>query len=253
MKKDRLNTILELVKTGDEISVDYLANILNVTPKTIRLDLTKLEDAGVIRRTYGGVIGIQPKSDILYPTISYKGRMASEKKEIAKKALNLIKPYSTICLDDGSTTLELARMLGDFPLNVITHDISIVTELGNKPNIHLVVVGGIVTKSEIGGLIVHGDDAVKMIKRYNADLAFLGTACVDCKGGYSIYQLGHKDVKRAYISISSKSICLADSNKFNQIGFTKFASPSEIKTIITDNSIKKDTYTIYTRKGFEIL
>lgn len=253
MKKDRLNTILELTKTGDEISVDYLANILNVTPKTIRLDLTKLEDAGVIRRTYGGVIGIQPKNDILYPTIGYKGRMVSEKKEIAKKALNLIKPYSTICLDDGSTTLELARMLGDFPLNVITHDISIVTELGNKPNIHLVVVGGIVTKSEIGGLIVHGDDAVKMIKRYNADLAFLGTACVDCKGGYSIYQLGHKDVKRAYISISSKAICLADSNKFNQIGFTKFASPSEIKTIITDNSIKKDTYTIYTRKGFEIL
>ena len=110
-----------------------------------------------------------------------------------------------------------------------------------------------IKKGEIGGLIVHGDDAVKMIKRYNADLAFLGTACVDCKGGYSIYQLGHKDVKRAYISISSKSICLADSNKFNQIGFTKFASPSEIKTIITDNSIKKDTYTIYTRKGFEIL
>ena len=253
MKNERLNKILELVKNSDEISVEYLADLLNVTSKTIRLDLTKLEDAGVIRRTYGGVIAIQPKGDVLYPTTSYKGRMASEKKEIAKKALQLIKPYSTICLDDGSTTLELARMLGEFPLNVITHDISIVTELGNKPNIHLVVVGGIVTKSEIGGLIVHGDDAVKMIKRYNADLAFLGTACVDFKAGYSIYQLGHKDVKRAYISISSKSICLADSNKFGQIGFTKFASPSEIKAIITDNSIKKEVSNLYTRKGFVIL
>lgn len=253
MKKDRLNTILDLVKSGDVISVDYLSNLLNVTPKTIRLDLTKLEDAGVIRRTYGGVMSVQPKNDTLYPTDRYKRRMASEKKEIAKRALGLIKPYSTICLDDGSTTLELARMLGEFPLNVITHDINIATELGNKPNIHIVVMGGIVTKSEIGGLIVHGDDTVKMIKKFNADIAFLGTACVDYKAGYTIYQLGHKDVKRAYISISSKAICLADSYKFGQVGFTKFAGPTEIRTIITDSSIKKEMYALYTKKGFEII
>ena len=251
--KDRLEIILDLVKKEDVVTVDYLSKILNVTPKTIRLDLTKLEDAGVIRRTYGGVIGVKPKVDNLYPSNNYKDRKINEKKEIAKIALKMIKPNSTICLDDGSTTLQLAQLLGEFPINVITHDLGIAMELGNKSNIRLAVIGGIVTKSDVGGLIMRGEESIKMIKSFNADICFIGTSCVDSKKGYTIYQLGDKDIKRAYLSISSRAICLADSDKFNQIGFTKFASPKDIKTIVTDKNLKDTTYDIYKNKGFNII
>ena len=253
MKNQRLEMILELVQNEGEITVEELSQKFKVTPKTIRLDLTKLEDAGVIRRTFGGVIGIQSKKNILFPNYHYNERKIIEKKAIATKALKLIKPNSTICLDDGSTTLELAKILGDFPVNVITHDINIINELGNKPNIHLVIIGGIVEKSEIGNLIVRGEDAIKMIKRFSADICFIGTSCVDFKNGYTIYQLGYKEIKRSYLSIAKKAICLADSDKFNQVGFTKFATPKEIKTIVTDDNLKIETLNLYKQKGFNII
>lgn len=56
----------------------------------------------------------------------------SEKQEIAAHALKFIQPGDVIALDGGSTTLEIARLLENKPLTVITNDLFIINELTKK-------------------------------------------------------------------------------------------------------------------------
>ena len=49
----------ELLRTA-EVSVDHLAERLEVSTATIRRDLTALEKKGLLRRSHGGAVRIDP-------------------------------------------------------------------------------------------------------------------------------------------------------------------------------------------------
>lgn len=62
---DRLDLILEYLKQHNLVTVEELVQALSVSAATIRRDLIKLDETGVISRTHGGVtlnrfIPVQP-------------------------------------------------------------------------------------------------------------------------------------------------------------------------------------------------
>jgi DeoR family transcriptional regulator of aga operon len=57
---DRTEEILkELLRTG-EVSVSDLVRQLNVSPATVRRALGSLERKGLLRRTHGGAVALEP-------------------------------------------------------------------------------------------------------------------------------------------------------------------------------------------------
>ncbi len=250
---NRLELITSYLENENKITVKELSERLNVSEKTIRLDLNRLENSGVLLRTHGGaVISSSSYNNPFFDLDGFHNNSPKEKQEIARKAVNLIMPYSVICLDDGSTTFEIARLLGEFPITVITHDLKIITELAQKPNVDVLVIGGFINRNNNGQMIISGEESVKMIKKYSANTAFIGASCIS-EDGLSLFKRGEKDIKKAYISISDKSYCVVDSSKFGHKAITKLSSPSELPDIICDSSLEPDVKEKYSNLGYRII
>src|SRR5699024_6745608 len=122
---ERRKRILEVLGKNEKIDIDRLATKLNVSSMTIRRDLDHLESEKKVIRTYGGAV--LKGSLVNESSFQYKeSKNGSEKRQIARKAVELIRDDATILLDSGTTTLEIAKMLKNRnDITVITNDIKI--------------------------------------------------------------------------------------------------------------------------------
>ncbi len=255
--KNRTFEIYETIKQRKYVTVEELAEAYNVTRKTIRIDLTLLEDAKLISRTHGGAMLNENVSEI-FPGGYYNSRSSHQKQEIALKALEFIKPDSTIILDDGTTNQAIARVLPDKPLTVITNDFYISLILSKKPAITKYFVGGKVrdtygttmNSSQTGE---YSARELGLIKQLEADIFFVGTNAINPTNGFMVFNEFVLAGKNAFRLIARRSICVADAGKFDKAGFYRFASFKDINTVITDSTFNKYRTLQYAKKGLNII
>ena len=139
---DRLSTVLERISGSGSVGVGDLAEELGVSPATIRRDLRLLEEQHLLARTHGGAVG----QGVLYelPLRYRSARYGEEKRRIAREAATRITEGMAVGLTGGTTTTEIARALVSVPrLTVVTNSLSIASELAVRPNLKLVVTGGV--------------------------------------------------------------------------------------------------------------
>ena len=105
----RLSAILTALQQSGSVSVENLSKDLDVSLVTIRRDLDSLEKQGLLRRTHGGAVSIEP---LFYEPFrndrSFQAqveRFADEKRRIGRAAAALIDTNS-----DPATTQELRRL-----------------------------------------------------------------------------------------------------------------------------------------------
>lgn len=65
---ERHRTILEELESRKSVKVSELSDKFQVTEKTIREDLEKLEEKGLLKRTHGGAVPL-PDEESLLPQI----------------------------------------------------------------------------------------------------------------------------------------------------------------------------------------
>ena len=105
--EERQQEILRIARADGRVDVAALADELNVTPETIRRDLTMLERAGVLRRVHGGAIPVERIG--FEPALAARDAvLIDEKERIAKAALAEVPDEGAIILDAGTTTARLA-------------------------------------------------------------------------------------------------------------------------------------------------
>lgn len=245
--EDRLKKITEIIKVEKNVSTTRLSSLLDVTEKTIRLDLGKLEKADILVRTHGGASYIG-ESNKLFPSGGYNTFSTIEKERIATKAMEFIRPEDIIILDDGSTTYEIARLLGNFPITVITQDLKIINELVSKPNVNLITFGGSVRRTSFTNIFT-SEEAIQSIKKIRVDKVFFGTATVNIENGLMLYQYGDEILKKAFIGVANEVICVCLSTKFDRTSFFSFAKLDEIDYIITDSNIDHNLIPKYEANG----
>ena len=74
----RAQLILQQLLRSEKISVAVLAKRLKVSPTTIRRDLADLEQRGLLRRSHGGAITIQP---LLYEPFRHKSSFHEQERQ----------------------------------------------------------------------------------------------------------------------------------------------------------------------------
>ena len=93
------------------LSIHYVRN--STYPKTtIRRDVDILLKRGSIMKVYGGVAALETPQTL--PLLSYEergGRFPDEKKEICRRAAELVAEDDTIYIDTGTTCLNLVDLL----------------------------------------------------------------------------------------------------------------------------------------------
>ena len=171
--QERQKKILEYIQEKPSVSVTELSSVFKVSAVTIRKDLNELSQDGMVERTHGGAISLNKSS--YEETEDAKERMNIEKKqEIARKAVKLVEEGSTIILDAGSTTLELARLLAEERIKgvtVITYALNIANIFKQSREYNLVMIGG---QFRHGMMSFVGPYAIQMLQSLYADRCFIG-------------------------------------------------------------------------------
>ncbi|MBC8081545.1 MAG: DeoR/GlpR transcriptional regulator [Gorillibacterium sp.] len=228
----RHEAIMEMLLSKRELTVAEISEKLEVTGKTIREDLAKLEDKGLLIRIHGGAMLAQSDQLGILSANEPLIKHSNEKAEVALRAIQYIETNDIIALDGGTTTLEIARRLENKPLTVVTNDVFIIGELARKHEIRLVVPGGYRVRN-----MLIGPEAVSYIKTLNVQKAFLSATGVHPEFGFSLYTGDMLNFKRALIETAHTSYIVADHHKFGQCALRTFASLGEISKILTDSGL----------------
>lgn len=108
--EERQIAIEKVLREQGKVRTRELSEMFQVTEDCIRKDLKTLENAGKLKRTYGGAILSQD-----YPlerdVIDRRNYHVDRKMVIAAKAMTLIKEREAIFLDISTTNIELAKLL----------------------------------------------------------------------------------------------------------------------------------------------
>jgi DeoR family deoxyribose operon repressor len=236
-----------------ELSVRDLAATLDVSDMTVRRDLDALESQGIVRRTHGGAVLLDPSANLGDPYIlgEQSTKNTLEKNLIGIKAASLIQPHETIFLDSGTTTPFISKHLDpDLPLTVLCYTITNALEFYPRQNANLILLGGFFHRDSN---IFHSAENQALISKTRADKAFISTGGLDPKLGLTTYFYYEAEIKREMIRSARQIILVTDSTKLGKISITHFASLDEINIIITDDGISKEYQEILTDRGIELI
>ncbi|APH03936.1 DeoR/GlpR family DNA-binding transcription regulator [Bacillus weihaiensis] len=233
---ERHERILAQLDKNKRVKVSDLSNLLQVTEKTIRGDLELLEKRGLLKRVHGGAVLFDVEGRML-PIADRQLSHHEVKIAIAREALKKIKPHETVLMDGGSTVLALAKLLGDFPVTVITNDIKIANVLLEKRNVQLMVLGGMRIDQSSS---LMGSQATEMLVRMKVNKLFFGSTGVSIDHGLSVFNSIHADWKKHIIKCSDYITLLADSTKFEKVALIQFALLEDVDAIVTDSSLSNE-------------
>ncbi len=232
---DRRKYIIEQLNKYGSVKVEQLSEELGVTSMTIRRDLDKLEAEVAVQRTHGGAV--------LYSHLHFEEKYEEKKiknnkikQKLAMEAIKIIRDNTTIFVDAGTTTYELAQLLKSYEnLIIITSDLKIATLLYASLN-DIYLIGGKVERSTG---TVYESDYDSFLDRVNIDYAFFGTSAISNDGYLSTTTLSKANLKRRLFDASHKNVLLADQSKFGRECFAKIVALTEFDVIISDQHFEE--------------
>jgi DeoR family glycerol-3-phosphate regulon repressor len=222
--------IVALAKSEGRVSVEGLADRFNVTPQTIRKDLNDLCERGVLQRYHGGAILASGTANLGYEA---RRKLATEeKRRIGLKAASLIPDSSSLLINIGTTTEQVAAALrGKHGLLVITNNMNVANILQGYEQIEIIVAGGVVRHLD-GGVV--GEAAVDFIRQFKVDYAVIGTSAIDEDGTLLDFDYREVKVAQAIINCARRSILVADSMKFERTAPVRIGHISQLDYFVTD-------------------
>ncbi len=209
MKRDRQSInlrhaeMLALIRQRQEILVEELCQIFNVSAMTIRRDLQVLEDQGKISRFHGGAT-VDPgepfsrdRVDITY----CRGL-------IARYAASLVQDGDTILINGSNTALALLDHLEGKNVTVYTNN-GLVIGRSYPESVNVRVFGGSLRADHI----LTGDLTLRNLMDIRADKAFLGCIGISPGGEILCGIPSELSVNETMITHAEKYYILADHTK----------------------------------------
>ena len=244
----RLSAILERLASGTSVAVTDLSAELAASPATIRRDLAILEQQRLLSRTHGGAVAHTVTYEL---PLRYKGvRHAEEKQRIARAAAALVSEGTAVGLTGGTTATEVARALADKQqLTIVTNALNIASELGVRPNLKLIVTGGLARSQtyELSGPLAEAS-----LTGLNLDVAFIGVDGIDAQAGCTTHQEVEAHTNSIMIRHAKRVIVVADSSKIGKITFARICDTSAVDELVTDIAAGRDAVQALTDAGVRV-
>jgi len=235
---ERRRRIVERLRADGMVRVVGLAAELAVAEETIRRDLKLLDERGVLVRTHGGAVprttptNGTPRMQIGDLPFEHRRKaMGAQKRAIAREAMSRIGAAPTIALDGSTTAFELAGLLTDPNLTIVTNSLLVATMLAGRPGPSVISVGGSLDREL---MMFTGMIALDGLRHVHIDLFFCSCGGIDPVRGFSDPSDAGAQFKREIIKAAGRTIMLADASKFASRAPVLYATPGEVSEIITD-------------------
>jgi DeoR family transcriptional regulator, aga operon transcriptional repressor len=254
-QQQRFHAILTGLQESSTVAVDELSGLLGVSVVTIRRDLDLLEQQGLLRRTHGGAVSIEPlfyepfKKDRSFQ--AQVERQANEKRRIGRAAAALITPGETVAITPGTTTAEIIRGI---PLNskitVVTNTANIAMELSKRKDVSVFVTGGHL-HGEWFSLV--GPTAIRSLDNMLIHTMFIGADGIDAQWGLSCFSSDEAELNGTMVRHARRHIAVIDSTKFGVVANWRICETTTLKTLITDTGATDEMIAPFQKMGVEVI
>lgn len=230
--RERLDTLGTLILERGVVHLKDAALALGVSEMTIRRDIAGETD----RFAYlGGHImpaqAVEPEQP--YELAAAADKHASAKRKACAHALDHIRAEDTIFIDCGTTLIHLVDLLPDaMPLTVVCYALNIADKLALKPQIRLVMMGGVYHPASAS---FSGEAALQTLDGLGVNVAILSAAGLDENRGATCIHFHEAEIKRKAMSISAKNILILDNSKIGRIRPAFFARADDFDAVYTEN------------------
>jgi DeoR family transcriptional regulator, aga operon transcriptional repressor len=251
----RFTAILSALQKSGSVSVEGLSKELQVSHVTVRRDLDTLEAQGLLRRTHGGAVSIEP---LFYEPFrndrSFQAQVekfADEKRRIGRAAASLIQKGNIIALTPGTTTTEVVRGLPlNHDLTVVTSTVNVAMELSKRKDLDVYVTGG----------HLHGDwfslvgpTAAQSLSRVMIHVLFIGADGIDAKSGVSCYDPEEAQLNGAMVKHARKKVAVVDHSKFGIVAGWRICSTDEVDVLVTDSGATDEMVAPFEEADIEVI
>jgi DeoR family transcriptional regulator, glycerol-3-phosphate regulon repressor len=224
-------SLLDVVRARGSVTVDQLADMLGVTLQTVRRDVQRLSEAGLVTRFHGGVR--IPSSTIQNIAHTQRESLnAQGKARIAKAVARRVPNDCSLILNIGTTIEAIAKaLLQHRGLRVITNNLNVAATLSTNPDFEVIVVGGVVRARDRG---IVGEAAVDFLQQFKVDIALIGISGIESDGSLRDFDYREVKVAQAIIAHAREVWVAADGSKFNRPAMVELATLSQIDRLFTD-------------------
>ena len=225
--------MLQAVRENGAMKTEALAERFGTTLQTVRRDIQRLTDAGVLERFHGGVRVL----DSYTRNTAYSERQrthAQAKQRIARTVAAAIPHGSSLFMNIGTTVEAVAsELLHHQGLRVVTNNLHVAHTLSNNAQCELVVAGGTVRHEDQG---VVGEAALAFIEQFKVDIGLIGISGIDTDGTLRDFDMREVMVARAIVERSRQVWLVADASKFGRPAMIEMAPLKVVHTLFTDSA-----------------
>ena len=227
---ERQNEILKIIGENTYVSVNELSRRTFTSPSSIRRDLTRLENLGLVNRSYGGA----SLPEINGRVAGFYNRLTKsikEKRLIAQKASALLKSGQSILLDSSTTASFMIPYIAKIDSAVVfTNNLEIAVS-AIKQGICTHCIGG---SSINGSVSLGGSQAYKALSDISVDIMFFSSQSLSVDGMISDSTEEENYVRSVMLERANKTVFLCDSTKFNTKSLYTLTSLDCIDYVVFD-------------------
>lgn len=232
----RQRTIVDHLSGVASASASELVALTGVSLMTVHRDIDDLARRGILRKFHGGVSALpttvfESSSEFRLQT------QAGAKNALARRALEFVEPGMSIMLDDSTTVLALARLLGDLgPLTIITNYRQAIEEFRENEDIRLIAVGGQYSRTHDSFIGIAGDSSVE---EYAVDVVFQSTSTMTADMTY------HQEqeiviMKRAMLRSGTRRVLMMDGTKVGRTSLNRYVAVEDFTDVVLTDDVAPD-------------
>ena len=235
MNKIRQDRIKAYIEANNVVTIRQLQDLYpQVSLMTIHRDLDALSQEGSIVKFRGGARAVRHTGDPEFNVRMLENNCG--KLTIARKALRLLQPHTSVFLDASTTNLALVQAMPDINVNIFTTGPSIAVELCRLNNPVVTLCCGTINRKN---LAVSGQNTLQRLEKINIDLAFIGVSGCSVDAGFTCGTEGDMLVKKLMIEKARRSVIMCGKEKFRCLMPYTFANLQDVDYVVCDEEPPK--------------
>lgn len=244
----RQSDLLNLVRQRGSATIEVLAKTLGVTLQTVRRDVHRLSEVGLVARFHGGArVPSSTTENIAYQQRQALG--ASAKAHIGQAVAQRVPNGSSLFINIGTTMEAVANaLLAHQHLRVITNNLHVAAILSNSSNCQVVIAGGEMRSGDHG---IVGELAIDFIRQFKVDIGLIGISGIESDGSLRDFDYREVLVTRTIMAQSRQIWLAADHSKFQRAAVVELAHVRDIDMLFTDAAPSDDMARLLTDSGVE--
>ncbi|MGL4847729.1 MAG: DeoR/GlpR family DNA-binding transcription regulator [Clostridium sp.] len=240
LTEKRYEIILDLLDENEVIKLSTIAGATNSSESTIRRDLIKLENKGLLKRIHGGAKSLSTKLNNKLNTVN---KNLKEQRILGEFCANLIQDGDYVYLDGSEISKHIIKNISLKKVHFFTNSVELVIESA-KNNIPIYLLGGTISNDS---LMSFGSKTLEEIHGFTFDKSFLFADGINKDKGFMIdhfekgilYKAICTNTKENYVTISSNDFEVKGHITFSDFQKSTLIMPAHLSNLnFLENIIK---------------